>query len=137
LFGLSAAEVPEPARVLKERIYQAFGLGGQFGIVNDGGKLIGSPVVAPHYSAMIAPLKPEAATKKWDWLIANGYFSPLKNVESLSFPAGASCDSKNIEWNQRKGSWNLALQAQGWGGILSSARARYRPCGKQPRRILF
>ena len=118
LFGASAAEVPEPARIPKNRIYQAFGLGGQFGSVNDGIELMGSQVVVPHYSAVIASLKPEASIQMWDWLIVNGYFSPLNNVESLTFPADMNCDPKTIEWNQLKGSWNLVLQTLGWGRYL-------------------
>jgi hypothetical protein len=55
----------------------------------------------------------------WDWLIANGHFSPLNNVESLLFPSGLNCDPTAIEWNQLKGSWNLSLQTLGWGRYLA------------------
>ena len=119
LFGLSAAEVPAPARVPKENIYQAFGIGGQFAPVNDGTALLGSPVITPHYSAMIASLAPKAAIRMWSWLIASGYFSPLNNVESLAFPMNSDCAGTRAEWNQLKGSWNLALQALGWGRYLA------------------
>ncbi len=118
LFGLSAAEAPIPARIPKENIYQAFGLGGSFAPVNDGFTALGSAVVVPHYSAMIASLRPQAAIRMWDWLIDNGYFTPLNNVESLTFPADAEC-STDAEWNQLKGSWNLALQTLGWGVYLA------------------
>ena len=119
LFGLSAAEAPVPARVPKENIYQAFGLGGQFAPVNDGADLLGSAVVSPHYSAMTASLNPQAAINMWSWLITNGYFSPLNNVESLTFPSASNCNSTNAEWNQLKGSWNLVLQTLGWGRYLA------------------
>lgn len=118
LFGLSAAEVPVPARVAKENIYQAFGIGGQFAPVNDGFPTMGSPVIVPHYSAMIASLQPEAAIRMWIWLIDNGYFTPLNNVESLTFPTTSNC-STDVEWNQLKGSWNLTLQTLGWGRYLA------------------
>jgi hypothetical protein len=118
LFGLSAAEVPMPARIPKESIYQAFGMGGQFAPVNDGATLLGSPTAVLHYSAMIASLRPQSALKMWGWLIANGYFSPLNNVESLTFPSGSNCVSTEVLWNQLKGSWNLSLQTLGWGRYL-------------------
>jgi len=119
LFGLSAGEVPSPARAPEEDIYQAFGLGGQFGPANDGSVLLGSPVISPHYSAMIASLRPERAIQVWDWLIADGHFSPLNNVESLTFPANTNCQPEGLEWNQLKGSWNLSLQTLGWGRYLA------------------
>jgi hypothetical protein len=123
LFGLSAGEVPAPSMVAQNSMYQAYGIGGAFAPANDGSAL-GAPVVAPHYSAMIASLHPQEAIKMWDWLIKDGYFSPLNNVESLEFPAGASCDSAAIEWNQLKGSWNLSLQTLGWGRYLAEHRGQ-------------
>jgi len=119
LFGLSAAESPVPARVPKGSIYQAFGVGGQFAPAHDGSDLLGSPAIAPHYSAMIASLHPQDSIKMWEWLIKNGYFTPLNNVESLTFPVVSNCDVTRAEWNQLKGSWNLALQALGWGRYLA------------------
>lgn len=118
LFGLSAGEVPSPSMVAKNSIYQAYGIGGVFASPNDGSTL-GAPVVAPHYSAMIASLRPEETIKMWDWLIENGYFSPLNNMESLTFPGGTNCNSTTIVWNQLKGSWNLSLQTLGWGRYLA------------------
>ena len=118
LFGLSAGEVPSPSMVAQNNIYQAYGIGGAFASVNDG-SILGAPVVVSHYSAMIASLRPEETIKMWDWLIANGHFSPLNNVESLMFPAGLNCDPTTIEWNQLKGSWNLSLQTLGWGRYLA------------------
>ena len=93
LFGLSAAEVPDPSRVPPGSIYQAFGVGGRDPNANDGSTLLGAPVVIPHDAALIASLRPDEATRMWDWLIQYGHFSPLNNVESLMFPVGAACDS--------------------------------------------
>jgi hypothetical protein len=122
LFGLSAGEVPVPARVLARDVYQAFGVGGRSGPANDGSTLLGAPVVVPHYAALIASLRPVEATRMWGWLIQYGYFSPLNNVESLMFPVGAGCDPASAAWNQLKGSWNLALQTLGWGRYLAERR---------------
>jgi hypothetical protein len=119
LFGLSASEVPSPTTVDQGRIYQAFGVGGRFAPANDGSALFGAPVVVPHYSAMIASLRPQEAIKMWDWLINHGYFSPLNNVESLMFSEKSGCDADLIVWNQLKGSWNLSLQTLGWGRYLA------------------
>jgi hypothetical protein len=118
LFGLSAAEVPAPSMVAQNEIYQAYGIGGAFAPANDGSSL-GEPVVIPHYSAMIASLRPQEAIRMWKWLIAHRFFSPLNNVESLMFPAGADCDPATVVWNQLKGSWNLSLQTLGWGRYLA------------------
>jgi hypothetical protein len=118
LFGLSAAEVPDPSSIDLEGIYQAFGLEGRFAPANDGTNLSGTRVAVPHYAAMVASLRPQEAVQMWDWLIDNGYFSPLNNVESLQFPSTSSCDSTGLVWNQLKGSWNLSLQTLGWGHYL-------------------
>ena len=69
LFGLSAGEVPAPWMVAQNGIYQAYGIGGAFAPANDGSGL-GTPVVVPHYSAMVASLRPEESISMWDWLIA-------------------------------------------------------------------
>ncbi|MEJ2738111.1 MAG: glycoside hydrolase family 3 C-terminal domain-containing protein, partial [Anaerolineae bacterium] len=119
LFGLSAAEVPDPSSVPPGSIYQAFGVGGRFAAANDGSALFGAPVVVPHYAALIASLRPEEAIEMWDWLRKDGPFSPLNNVESLMFPAGSDCDSAVMVWNQLKGSWNLSLQTLGWGRYIA------------------
>lgn len=123
LFGLSAAEVPNPAQVSKEHIYQAFGLGGRFAPPNDGSTLLGAPVVVPHYAALSASLRPQAAIQLWDWLITHGYFTPLSNVESLMWP-DPGCDDSTVMWNQLKGSWNLALQTIGWGRYLAERKGQ-------------
>lgn len=118
-FGLSAAEVPDPSLVPQKDIYQAFGIGGSFASPNDGAAILGQPVVAPHYAAMIASLRPDKSVGMWDWLIDGGYFSPLTNVESLMFQTDSNCDTAKPVWNQLKGSWNLSLQALGWGRYLA------------------
>ena len=119
LFGLSAAEVPDPSSVPQVSIYQAFGVGGRFAPTNDGSALLKAPVAVPHYAAMIASLRPDAAIQMWDWLISNGYFTPMTDVESLMFPANSSCELDEVVWNQLKGSWNLSLQTLGWGRYLA------------------
>ncbi|MBX0328214.1 hypothetical protein K2Z83_11055 [Oscillochloris sp. ZM17-4] len=119
LFGLSAGEAPSRSAVPPGSIYQAFGVGGAFSPVNDGADLLGAPVAMPHYAGLIASLRPQAATRMWDWLIAGGLFSPLTNVESLMFPAGADCQADTAVWNHLKGTWNIALQTLGWGRYLS------------------
>jgi len=125
LFGLSAGEVPDPSKVPQDSIYQAFGVGGHFAAsANNGSAWQGAPIVAPHYSAMIASLRPQEAVKMWDWLIQYGHFSPLNNVESLMFPVNSSCDSDAVVWNQLKGSWNLSLQTLGWGRYLATRDER-------------
>ena len=129
LFGLSAAEVPDPSRVSKTDIYQAFGIG------NDGSKLLGAPVVVPHYSGMVASLRPQEAIAVWDWLIGEGYFTPLNNVESFMFPSITLCNS--VTWNQLKGSWNLALQTIGLGTYLAKLQKQTPILWKATRQNAF
>ena len=116
LFGLSAAEAPDPATA--SNIYQAYGVGGRFAGPNDGTSS-GTAVVVPHYAALAASLNPQVAVRMWDWLIDNSFFTPLNNVESLTFAADSGCDVAAIQWNHLKGSWNLALQTLGWGRYLA------------------
>jgi hypothetical protein len=116
LFGLSAAEVPSA------KGYEAFGVGGRTEPAKDGTKLLGAPVVVPHYSAMIASLRPQKTIEMWEWLINQGYFPPLNNVESLMFSGNSDCGADSIVWNHLKGSWNLALQTLGWGRYLAEQR---------------
>ena len=73
LFGLSAAEVPDPSLVPPASIYQAFGVGGRAPCANDGSALLGMPVVTPHYAGLIASLRPDEAIEMWDWLIQHGH----------------------------------------------------------------
>ena len=117
LFGLSASETPDPSTVPPNKVYQAFGVGGRTP-ANDGTVLLGAPVAVPHYSAMIASLRPQESVKMWDWLIEHGLFSPMTNVESLMFPAGSSCDLDSVVYNSLLGSWNLSLQVLGWAHYL-------------------
>ncbi len=117
-FGLSAGEVPAPWMVDPTGLYQAYGVGGSFTPANQGSAW-GMSVVTPHYSAMIASLRPKEAVKMWDWLIAGGFFTPLTNVESLGFTSDAACEPESLMWNSLKGSWNLALQTLGWGRYLA------------------
>lgn len=119
LFGLSAAEMPPLGRVAPGSEYQALGVGGRFAITNDGTAAVGSAVVTPHYAGLAAGLRPAEATAMWAWLIAAGLFSPLNNVESLTFAEGAACAGGGATWSHQKGSWNLALQTLGWGRYLS------------------
>ncbi|MBC8252622.1 MAG: DUF3131 domain-containing protein [Ardenticatenia bacterium] len=124
LFGLSAAEAPDPSLVPPgESVYQSLGVGGRSD-PNDGKDLMGAPVVVPHYAALIASLRPQEAIVMWDWLIKSGFFSPLNNVESLMFPAGSRCDPSAAVWNHLKGSWNLSLQTLGWGRYLAEQRGQ-------------
>jgi hypothetical protein len=121
-FGLSAAEVPLPSIVITKEIYQAFGVGGQHALPNDGSALLGDPVVTPHYSAIIAHRRPQEALQLWNWLINQGPFSPLNNIESILFESSTGCDPTEMKWNHLKGSWNLSLQALGWGHYLAEQR---------------
>jgi hypothetical protein len=123
LFGLSAAEVPAPEMVTNT--YQAFGVGGQHTTdAISGSTLLGAPVAVPHYSAMIASLRPTETITMWTWLINEGPLSPLNNVESLMFPTTTNCTASDMKWNHQKGSWNLALQTLGWGRYLAKKRGQ-------------
>jgi hypothetical protein len=115
LFGLSAAEVPDPSSVITPTIYQPFGVGGEIP-ANDGAGLLGHAVLAPHYPAMVSVLRPQEATLFWTWLEEQRLFTPLNNVESLMFVDEPACNT--IVWNSLKGSWNLGLQTLGWGNYL-------------------
>lgn len=101
LFGLSAAESPECDA------YIAYGLGGTVFELEDGGHR----VVTPHYAALAAAVRPEACTQMWARLKALRLWSPLNNVESLAVnPTTGVFEAINY----LQGSWNLALQAEGW-----------------------
>ena len=120
-FGLSAGEVPVPSVVTTTAIYQPFGVGGRFALPLDGYLLpdLYTPVIVPHYSAMVASIRPTETLTMWAWLINQGPFSPLNNVESLMSPTETGCNAASIHWNPLKGSWNLALQTLGWGRYLA------------------
>lgn len=115
LFGLSAAEVPDPSTVITPSIYQPFGVGGEIP-ANDETALLGHAVVVPHYPAMISSLRPQEAIDFWNWMTGQGLFTPLNNVESLMYVDEPGCS--DIVWNSLKGSWNLGLQTLGWGNYL-------------------
>ena len=107
LFGLSAAERPEGWDPDPDHIYQAYGTGGQDPTALDGS----NRVVALHYSGMIAQMQKEAAEAMWVSLRQSGVISPLNNLESMQ----VNPTSGAIEFiNYLRGSWNLALQAEGW-----------------------
>ncbi|MCA9927486.1 MAG: hypothetical protein KC419_03370, partial [Anaerolineales bacterium] len=78
--------------------------------------LLGVPVIVPHYAGMAAPLRLNDATALFAWLIDQGIFTPLNNVESLYLRQQDGCQA--ITWNSLKGSWNLSLQTLGWGNAL-------------------
>lgn len=115
LFGLSAAEKPDG------KGYPAYGVGGKghdkAPFPPEDGE---GTVIVLHYSGMIADIRPEAAQNMWECLrdrkpaflkkSKTVLLSPLNNVESMSVNA----EDGTIEVNRMKGSWNLALQAEGW-----------------------
>ena len=125
LFGLSSAEVPDPSVVAEDEIYQEFGVGGQFAEPNPvitypvNGVIVTASVAIPHYSAMISSLRPTEAKMMWQWLISEGLFTPLNNVESFMFVEEPPAYMDGPIWNSLKGSWNLALQTLGWGRYLA------------------
>jgi len=122
LFGLSAAEVPDPSSVGLSQIYQAFGVGGE-SPANDGIALLGHAVIVPHYAALIASLQSDDAFAFWNWIEGEGLFTPLNNVESSMFIDEPACE--DVVWNALKGSWNLSLQTLGWGRLLAEDNPLY------------
>ncbi|MFH0909284.1 MAG: hypothetical protein V1929_11015 [bacterium] len=116
LFGLSAAEIPDGSA------YGAYGTGGQPTPYNDGNHR----VAVPHYAGLIAALRPAEAQQMWQQLKTMGLLSPLNNVESIAVnPASGVIETVNY----LRGSWNLALQAEGWAlsdtGVAQAARAAF------------
>ena len=115
LLGLSASEVPEPWTVPGGDEYGAWGVGGHNGQANDGTALVGYPIIAPHYAAMVWPEHPDESATVFQYLMeVQKRFTPLNNVESF----GIDLDG-DIHWNSLKGSWNLSLQA------LAASRALF------------
>lgn len=112
LFGLSAGEMPQGS-------YLTLDVGGSDRPPETGAERLGAPAITPHYTGLIASLRPDASIRMWDWLIDNGLFTPLNNVESLMFPPSAPCHRSGAVWNSSKLSWNLALQTLGWGRYLA------------------
>ena len=108
LFGLSAAENPEADS------YMEYGVGGRYTAPEDGN----DDVIVLHYSGMISDIRPENAKHVWE-ILRDGdaeflqdrvVISPLNNMESMRFDK----KSGKCTVNHLKGSWNLALQAEGW-----------------------
>jgi len=115
LFGLSAGEVPEPWTVNPLNVYQAWGVGGHNNQSNDGTAVVGYPIIAPHYAAVIASEHLQNFENLFYYLLeTKRIFSPLNSVESFGI------DSSDIlHWNALKISWNLCLQALGAGRAIS------------------
>lgn len=93
--------------------YVAYGTGGKGSAVDGDGE-----VIALHYSGMIADIRPAEAISMWATLRdSNAAFledrviiSPLNNMESMKVDRTTGA----LTINHLKGSWNLALQAEGW-----------------------
>lgn len=107
LFGLSAGEIPEADNpsLPNDQKYAAYGIGGIAAAEDGGGE-----VVTLHYSGMIAGQRPVESAAMWESLRTTGELSPLNAVESLRVKAVSGLKTLNA----LKGSWNLALQAEGW-----------------------
>jgi len=115
LFGLSATEVPEPWSVPEENVYGAWGVGGHNGQANDGSSLVGYPIIAPHYPAILAAEHPADFESIFKYLILKKkILTPLNNVESFGID-----ESGRLCWNSLKGAWNLSLQLLGVSHALS------------------
>lgn len=102
LFGLSAAEIPE------EGAYKVYGAGGIIPAEDGNGEAI-----IPHYAGMISDIRLADAIRVWTALRASKDITPLTNVESMRI--SKTNGAKTI--NYLKGSWNLALQAEGWAMV--------------------
>jgi len=105
LFGLSAAEVPEADDPAVTEKYKAYGTGGMIP-AEDGN----AEVIVLHYGGMISDIRLADAARVWQLLRNRGDLSPLTNIESMR--VNKTTGSKTIR--HFKGSWNLALQAEGW-----------------------
>jgi len=112
LIGLSASEVPEPWLFFKKE-YGAWGVGGHNGSPNDGTSLVGYPIIAPHYTFMIAAEYPKYFNDVFKFLTEKNVFTPLNNVESFGID-----ENENLHWNSLKGSWNLSLQTIGISRLI-------------------
>ncbi len=107
-FGLSAGECPEGWNTTNTQtvMYQAYGIGGRYSAPNDGS----NSVCVLHYSGMIASIETAAALNMWTQAVARGYVSPLNNMESIR----VNPQTGDVTVNSLRGTWNLALQAEGW-----------------------
>ena len=116
LFGLSAAETPECDS------YAEYGVRGKYSGPEDGG----GEVIVLHYSGMIASIRPSEAKQVWavlrdgdaEFLQKRVIISPLNNMESMRVNESTG----ECTVNHLKGSWNLALQAEGWALMDSGIR---------------
>jgi len=113
LFGLSAAEVPEPWSAGGE-IYGDWGTGGHNQYGNDGSQVVGYAIYAPHYAAMAAAEHPDQSDLLFEGLLRDGLLGPLNAVESAGIDQSGA-----LRWNHAHRSWTLALQALGAGRALS------------------
>ncbi|MFH1772316.1 MAG: hypothetical protein ABH872_05820 [Candidatus Omnitrophota bacterium] len=113
LFGLSAGESPSGVGYTPYGTYP----------IQDGN----GEVVALHYSGMIADIKPNQAISMWEelrdrtdsFLRDRIIISPLNNMESMS----VNKSTGKLTVNHLKGSWNLALQAEGWAMLDFNVKA--------------
>jgi len=135
LFGLSAAEVPDPSLAPmpgptpgptpdpENAIYQPFGVGG-ITAPWDGRQIpwLGHAVVVPHAAALLASVRPAEAEAMAESLADRGLATPLNHVESMMFTDdggnGSVPTCQNVVWNELKGSLNLAFEVLGWGRLL-------------------
>ena len=137
LFGLTPNEVPDLSAIplTATRHYLDFGVCGKASCIDGTGPVtipgvtsavvvsLGHAVIVPHYTGIIASLRPTQAITMWNWLEGEGLFTPLNNAESFMFTDeltstdGPTCTQ--IVWNSRKGSWEIALQTLGWGRYLT------------------
>ena len=109
LFGLSAGETPEA-----DGTYQAYGVGGKNVPANDGNH----EAITLHYSGMTCDIRTLEAVRMWEMLrdrratfLQNKIIiSPLNNMESMR----VNKTNGKLTVNYLKGSWNLALQAEGF-----------------------
>lgn len=114
--GLSPAEVAEPWTVPQSSIYQAFGLGGHNGTVNDGSALTGHIHAAPHALGLLASHLPSETLSGWQYLKTQEVVSPLNVVESMYLT-----DQGDVVANPLKSGWNLLLQTLGWTRMVAAA----------------
>ena len=107
-FGLSAGECPAGYNPDTNQIYQAYGIGGRYSPANDGS----NDVAVLHYSGMVASLDRYHAKKMWESMRSSAFelLSPMNNLESISVAKANGATTINA----LKGSWNLALQTEGW-----------------------
>ncbi len=133
LFGLSAAESALIAQGPTDG-YVPYGIGGRVVAAQDGSSLTpgaSGNVIALHYSGMIAAIMPVSSLDLWEtlrdrtaqtplFLTGQIVISPLNNMESM----WVDRDTGKVAMSRLKGSWNLALQGEGWALSDPLVRAR-------------